>query len=236
MATPRRSRGFRRRLQPDRGHRRRAGGHRDASRSSSELRHRAPHVARPTARGAAARASGGASVAGRPAAACAASRASSEALRPAAAVAAGLQRYRRPSDHATRWRSLAPLQALNRETAVPSMPPPSGRRDGGIVAAPRGRRPAQRARQAGRRHGAARASTGRDGFVLLTSRVSVEMVQKAAVARRRRCVVAVSAPTALAVRTAEAAGITLVAVARDDGFEVFAHPHRIATEAVADVA
>ena len=36
--------------------------------------------------------------------------------------------------------------------------------------------------------------------------------------------VAVSAPTALAVRTAEAAGITLVGVARSDGFEVFTHP------------
>ena len=48
--------------------------------------------------------------------------------------------------------------------------------------------------------------------------------------------VAVSAPTALAVRTAEGAGMTLVAVARRDGFEVFAHPQRIAAEAVADVA
>ena len=27
------------------------------------------------------------------------------------------------------------------------------------------------------------------------------------------------------------AGITLVAIARHDGFEVFTHPHRIATEA-----
>jgi FdhD protein len=37
-------------------------------------------------------------------------------------------------------------------------------------------------------------------------------------------VVAVSAPTALAVRMAEAAGMTLVAVARHDGFEMFSHP------------
>jgi FdhD protein len=44
-------------------------------------------------------------------------------------------------------------------------------------------------------------------------------------------VVAVSAPTALALRTAEDAGITLVAIARDDGFEVFTHPQRIAIEA-----
>ena len=64
------------------------------------------------------------------------------------------------------------------------------------------------------------------GAVLLTSRVSVEMVQKAA-ALGAPLIVAVSAPTALAVRTAEAAGITLVAVARRDGFEVFTHPQRV---------
>jgi len=65
-----------------------------------------------------------------------------------------------------------------------------------------------------------------DGLLALTSRVSVEMVQKAA-ALGAQIVVAVSAPTALAVRTADAAGITLVAVARDDGFEVFTRPDRI---------
>jgi FdhD protein len=65
-----------------------------------------------------------------------------------------------------------------------------------------------------------------DGLVLLTSRVSVEMVQKAAVAGTP-IVVAVSAPTVLALETANQAGITLVAVARADGFEVFTQPHRI---------
>jgi FdhD protein len=64
------------------------------------------------------------------------------------------------------------------------------------------------------------------GMILLTSRVSVEMVQKTA-AIGAPLIVAVSAPTALALRTAEAAGITLVGVARDDGFEVFTHPQRI---------
>jgi FdhD protein len=76
---------------------------------------------------------------------------------------------------------------------------------------------------------------GQTGLVLLTSRVSVEMVQKAAVLGVP-VLVAVSAPTALVVRTAEAAGITLVAIARGDGFEVFAHPRRIATESAAHVA
>jgi FdhD protein len=67
---------------------------------------------------------------------------------------------------------------------------------------------------------------GHNGMVLLTSRVSVEMVQKTA-AIGAPLLVAVSAPTALAVRTAEAAGITLAAVARGDGFEIFTHPARI---------
>lgn len=67
---------------------------------------------------------------------------------------------------------------------------------------------------------------GGGGAVLMTSRVSVELVQK--VARLGSAVlVAVSAPTALALRTAEQAGITVAAIARADGFEVFTHPERI---------
>ena len=73
------------------------------------------------------------------------------------------------------------------------------------------------------------------GVVVLTSRVSVEMVQKTA-QLGAPVIVAMSAPTALAVRTAQAAGITLVAIARGDGFEIFTHPHRIATVEVACVA
>lgn len=73
------------------------------------------------------------------------------------------------------------------------------------------------------------------GIALITSRVSVEMVQKAAI-MGAPVLVAVSAPTALALRTAEAAGITLVAVARDDGFEIFTHSHRISTGGAEHVA
>jgi FdhD protein len=76
------------------------------------------------------------------------------------------------------------------------------------------------------------------GVVLLTSRVSVEMVQKTAMIGAP-LIVAVSAPTALAIRTAEAAGITLAAIARSDGFELFTHPHRIkesSAETVINVA
>ncbi|MFM8518067.1 MAG: formate dehydrogenase accessory sulfurtransferase FdhD [Nevskiaceae bacterium] len=64
------------------------------------------------------------------------------------------------------------------------------------------------------------------GAVVISSRVSVEMVQKAAM-MGTAILVAVSAPTALAVRSAENAGVTLIAVAREDGFEVFSAPHRV---------
>ncbi|WP_456843315.1 formate dehydrogenase accessory sulfurtransferase FdhD [Bradyrhizobium sp. USDA 4486] len=69
-------------------------------------------------------------------------------------------------------------------------------------------------------------TSGRTGAVILTSRISVEMVQKTA-AIGAGVVVAISAPTALAVRTAEASGITLVGVARGDTFEIFSHPARL---------
>jgi FdhD protein len=65
-----------------------------------------------------------------------------------------------------------------------------------------------------------------EGVIVLSSRISIELVQKAAM-MRAAIIVGVSAPTALAVRIAEATGLTLVGIARDDGFEVFTHPERI---------
>lgn len=72
------------------------------------------------------------------------------------------------------------------------------------------------------------------GAMVLTSRVSVEMVQKCAMAGAP-VIIAVSAPTAHAVRLADGAGITLVAFARGGserghGYDVYAHPERIARE------
>lgn len=64
------------------------------------------------------------------------------------------------------------------------------------------------------------------GFCVITSRCSYEMVQKALMARMP-AIVAISGPTALAVRTAEAAGLTLVAVARPDGQVVYAGAQRV---------
>jgi FdhD protein len=65
-----------------------------------------------------------------------------------------------------------------------------------------------------------------EGIIVLSSRISIELVQKAGM-MGAAIIVGVSAPTALAVRTAEATGLTLVGIARDDGFEVFSHPERI---------
>jgi FdhD protein len=65
-----------------------------------------------------------------------------------------------------------------------------------------------------------------EGIIVLSSRISIELVQKASMIGAA-IIVGVSAPTALAVRTAEATGLTLVGIARDDGFEVFTHPERI---------
>jgi len=70
------------------------------------------------------------------------------------------------------------------------------------------------------------SSSAADGVVVLSSRISIELVQKAGM-MGAPIIVGVSAPTALAVRTAEMAGLTLVGIARDDGFEVFTHPERI---------
>jgi FdhD protein len=64
-------------------------------------------------------------------------------------------------------------------------------------------------------------------FILVTSRCSYEMVEKAAAAGVS-ILVAISAPTALAIAQAEAAGLTLVALARADGHTVFAGGQRIA--------
>ena len=65
------------------------------------------------------------------------------------------------------------------------------------------------------------------GFVVVTSRCSYEMVQKAA-AIDAVAIAAVSAPTSLAIETAEQAGIALVAFVREGRLTVYAHPERIA--------
>lgn len=157
-----------------------------------------------------------------------------EAVRPVARVRDG-QTFT-PAEIMRALEMLAPHQELNRQTRAVHAAA-FWRPDTGLVAV----------REDVGRHNALDKLAGalirgnvprHNGMVLLTSRVSVEMVQKTA-AIGAPLIIAVSAPTALAVRTAEAAGITLAAVARSDGFEVFTHAQRIkqtVVEAVNHVA
>jgi FdhD protein len=64
------------------------------------------------------------------------------------------------------------------------------------------------------------------GYMLITSRASYEMVQKCATVGVS-LLVALSAPTAFAVRMAQQTGLTLVAFARRDRHVVYAHPERL---------
>jgi len=64
------------------------------------------------------------------------------------------------------------------------------------------------------------------GYAVITSRASFEMVQKAAAAGIT-FMVAVSAPTALAIRMAGQTGLTLVGFARRDQHVIYAHPERL---------
>jgi FdhD protein len=65
-----------------------------------------------------------------------------------------------------------------------------------------------------------------DRILMVSGRVSFEIVQKAAVAGIP-VVCAVSAPTDLAIQAAERLGVTLVGFLRGDGFNVYAHDDRI---------
>jgi len=72
----------------------------------------------------------------------------------------------------------------------------------------------------------ARGTDFRAGFVLVTSRASFEMVMKAATVGIG-AVVAISAPTALAIALAEQANVTLIGFARSAGYSVYAHAARV---------
>ncbi|MGJ9416733.1 formate dehydrogenase accessory sulfurtransferase FdhD [Massilia sp. CMS3.1] len=73
----------------------------------------------------------------------------------------------------------------------------------------------------------ARSGTAPDGgFAVVTSRASFEMVQKAARAGFG-LLAAISAPTALAVRMAEGAGLTLAGFVRGGRHVVYSHPQRL---------
>jgi len=73
------------------------------------------------------------------------------------------------------------------------------------------------------------ARTGCDftaGWLLVTSRASFEMVQKAA-SVGITLLAAISAPTALAIRLAEESGLTLVGFTRNENHTIYTHPFRL---------
>ncbi|MBE0470489.1 MAG: formate dehydrogenase accessory sulfurtransferase FdhD [Methyloprofundus sp.] len=64
------------------------------------------------------------------------------------------------------------------------------------------------------------------GCLLVTSRASYEMVQKAATVGIT-IMAAISAPTALAIKLADECGLTLIGFARNNTHIIYTHPHRI---------
>ncbi len=67
------------------------------------------------------------------------------------------------------------------------------------------------------------------GALLITSRASYEMVQKAAV-MNIGLIAAISAPTSFAVQLAEQSGLSLVGFMRDPSYVIYAHPERLREE------
>jgi len=64
------------------------------------------------------------------------------------------------------------------------------------------------------------------GWLLVTSRASYEMVQKAA-SVGITLLAAISAPTGLAIQLAEECGLTLIGFARNENHVIYTHPHRL---------
>ncbi|CAN7668281.1 formate dehydrogenase accessory sulfurtransferase FdhD [Rhizobium sp. LjRoot254] len=75
-------------------------------------------------------------------------------------------------------------------------------------------------------HLARNGISGSDGAVIMTSRLSVELIQKTA-KLGSGMLIGISAPTALAIDMATRAGMSLVALARGQDFEIFAGADRV---------
>jgi len=84
-------------------------------------------------------------------------------------------------------------------------------------------------------HLARQGVSGADGAVVMTSRLSVELIQKTA-KLGSAVLIGISAPTGLAIDMAGRAGMTLVALARGEDYEIFTGFDRIGTGDAADAA
>jgi FdhD protein len=144
-----------------------------------------------------------------------------EALRAVPEIRSDLVVSRKAIDRAVA--GLAPLQPLNRAAGslhAAAWADPSG----AILAL---------AEDIGRHNaldkliGSLAAATRPSGFLVLTSRCSYELAAKAAMLNVP-ILVAISAPTGLALDLARQAGLTVVALARSDSVTVYTHPARIA--------
>lgn len=148
-----------------------------------------------------------------------------EALRPPPALPAGPRALLPPEEVVAAMAALAPAQPLHAATR--------GAHAAGFWVPGRGlvalREDVGRHNALDKLAGALLAAGERPGAgaVVMSSRASVDLVQKAA-RLGAPVLVANGAPTAEAVRSAEGAGLTLIAFARGDGFEIFTCPERIA--------
>lgn len=66
-------------------------------------------------------------------------------------------------------------------------------------------------------------------LLLVSGRISFEIVQKARMAGIS-CLAAISAPSSLAIETADTLGMTLIGFLREDQYNIYTHPQRITAE------
>lgn len=159
-----------------------------------------------------------------------------EALRPVPKISAGKMRFT-PEDIVRAVKQLGQKQPLNMRTRAVHAAGFYTRKNGVVtVREDVGRHNAlDKLAGALARQSIKGAAHTPKGAVVVTSRVSVEMVQKTA-QLGAPLLIAISAPTALALDVAEKAGICVAALVRGEEFELFTHAELISGGQSSDVA